>query len=105
MVSVKYLGLSGTELAISESQERMAVVIAPENREKFEKLMKEENLETRLVAKVTEKENLVIKFRGETIVDIARSFLDTNGVRQEQDVKVTAPVKQEIFKSEKSRNS
>lgn len=102
MVSVKYLGLSGTELAISESQERMAVVIAPENREKFEKLMKEENLETRLVAKVTEKENLVIKFRGETIVDIARSFLDTNGVRQEQDVKVTAPVKQEIFKSEKA---
>ena len=102
MVSVKYLGLSGTELAISESQERMAVVIAPENREKFEKLMKEENLETRLVAKVTEKENLVIKFRGETIVDIARSFLDTNGVRQEQDVKVIAPVKQEMFKSEKA---
>ena len=102
MVSVKYLGLSGTELAISESQERMAVVIAPENREKFEALMKEENLETRLVAKVTEKENLVIKFRGETIVDIARSFLDTNGVRQEQDVKVEAPVKQEIFKSEKT---
>ena len=102
MVSVKYLGLSGTELAISESQERMAVVIAPENREKFEQLMKEENLETRLVAKVTEKENLVIKFRGETIVDIARSFLDTNGVRQEQDVKVAAPVKQEMFKSEKT---
>ena len=102
MVSVKYLGLSGTELAISESQERMAVVIAPENREKFEALMKEENLETRLVAKVTEKENLVIKFRGETIVDIARSFLDTNGVRQEQDVKVIAPVKEEIFKSDKT---
>ena len=101
MVSVKYLGLSGTELAISESQERMAVVIAPENREKFEELMKQENLETRLVAKVTEKENLVIKFRGETIVDIARSFLDTNGVRQEQDVKVVAPLKQEIFKSDK----
>ncbi|WP_300394274.1 phosphoribosylformylglycinamidine synthase [Fusobacterium sp.] len=101
MVSVKYLGLSGTELAISESQERMAVVISPENQEKFEALMKEENLETRLVAKVTEKENLVIKFRGETIVDIARSFLDTNGVRQEQDVKVVAPVKQEMFKSDK----
>ena len=101
MVSVKYLGLSGTELAISESQERMAVVIAPENKEKFEALMKEENLETRLVAKVTEKENLVIKFKGETIVDIARSFLDTNGVRQEQDVKVIAPVKQEMFKSDK----
>lgn len=102
MVSVKYLGLSGTELAISESQERMAVVVAPENREKFEALMKEENLETRLVAKVTEKENLVINFRGKTIVDIKRSFLDTNGVRQEQDVKVIAPQKQEIFKSEKT---
>ena len=101
-VTVKYLGLSGTELAISESQERMAVVVAPENVEKFESLMREENLETSVVAKVTEKENLVINFRGETIVDIERSFLDTNGVRQEQNVEVKAPEVVDVFASNKT---
>ena len=80
----------------------MAVVVAPENVEKFENLMREENLETSVVAKVTEKENLVINFRGETIVDIERSFLDTNGVRQEQNVEVKAPEVVDVFASNKT---
>lgn len=100
-VTVKYLGLSGTELAISESQERMAVVVAPENVERFNELMRQENLETSIVAKVTEKEDLVINFRGKTIVNLSREFLDTNGVRQEQDVEVIAPEVVDMFKVEK----
>ncbi|MFK4785696.1 phosphoribosylformylglycinamidine synthase [Fusobacterium sp. MFO224] len=100
-VSVKYLGLSGTELAISESQERMAVVVAPENVEKFSELLKKENLDVNKVAKVTEKEDLVIKFRGKTIVNLSREFLDTNGVTQEQDVEVLPLNSVNIFKSEK----
>lgn len=87
-VPVKYSGLNGTELAISESQERMAVVIAPEDREKFEKLANEENLEASVVAIVTEDDRLKMTFRGETIVDISREFLDTNGVRQHQEVRI-----------------
>lgn len=101
-VSVKYLGLSGTELAISESQERMAVVVAPENVEKFGELLKKENLDINKVAKVTENEDLIIKFRGKTIVNLSREFLDTNGVTQEQDIEVVPLKDKNIFKVDKT---
>lgn len=100
-VPVKYLGLSGTELSISESQERMAVVVAPENVEKFGELLKEENLSIHIVAKVTKNEDLIMKFRGKKIVDLSREFLDTNGVRREQEVEVPSLEEKEIFKIER----
>jgi len=87
-VPVKYAGLNGTELAISESQERMACVINPNDYEAFAKCAYDENLSTTIVATVTEDPRLVLEFKGEKIVDIARSFLDTNGVRTSQDVVV-----------------
>ncbi len=90
-VPKKYEGLDGTEIAISESQERMAVVIERENIEKFIKLSSEENLEAVVVAEVTDTERLRMFWRGNTIVNIKRSFLDTNGETQETKVKVTAP--------------
>ena len=96
-VPVKYLGLNGTELAISESQERMAVVIESKDVDKFQKLVREENLESALVANVIENERLIIKYKGETLVDISREFLDTNGVRQEQEIKVVDSKKQNPF--------
>ncbi len=85
-VPTKYAGLNGTELAISESQERMACVIEEKDYETFKQLAYEENLDTTLVAKVTEEARLVLSFKGQKIVDLARAFLDTNGVRSEQDV-------------------
>ena len=81
-VKKKYAGLDGTELAISESQERMAVVIAPEDLDAFVKFADEENLEATLVAIVTEEPRLVMKWRNQPIVRMTRAFLDTNGVRQ-----------------------
>ena len=90
-VPKKYEGLDGTEIAISESQERMAVVIEKENLEKFIRLSNEENLEAVVVAEVTDTERLRMFWRGNAIVDIKRSFLDTNGETQETNVKVTAP--------------
>ena len=92
-VPKKYAGLDGTEIAISESQERMAVVISPENVEKFLAYAKEENLEAVEVAKVESKKRLVMSWRGKNIVDISRAFLDTNGARQEADVCVCMPDK------------
>lgn len=85
-VPVKYAGLNGTELAISESQERMACVIEASDYEAFKQYAYEENLETTIVATVSEEPRLVLAFKGQKIVDIARSFLDTNGVRTTQDV-------------------
>ena len=85
-VPVKYAGLNGSELAISESQERMACVIAKEDYEAFKQYAYEENLTTTIVAEVTADPRLVLEFKGEKIVDIARSFLDTNGVRTKQEV-------------------
>ncbi len=82
LVPKKYEGLGGTELAISESQERMAVVLAPADAGCFLKLAAEENLEATVVASVTESPRLVMRWRGDTIVDIGREFLDTNGVTQ-----------------------
>ena len=92
-VPKKYAGLDGTEIAISESQERMAVVISPENVEKFLAYAKEENLEAVEVAKVESEKRLVMSWRGKNIVDISRAFLDTNGARQEADVCVCVPDK------------
>lgn len=85
-VPVKYNGLSGTELAISESQERMAVLIEPDKFDEFRQLAYEENLDACIVAVVTEEKRLVMSFHGEEIVNISRAFLDTNGVRGLQDV-------------------
>lgn len=87
-VPVKYQGLDGTELAISESQERMAVCIEAKDFEKFKEEAYKENLEAIKVADVTDTNRLVMKWRGETIVDMSRAFLDTNGVRQHQIVDV-----------------
>lgn len=87
-VPVKYQGLDGTELAISESQERMACCIAARDFEAFQKEAEKENLEAIKVADVTDTNRLVMHFRGKTIVDMSRSFLDTNGVRQHQNVEV-----------------
>ena len=87
-VPVKYQGLDGTELAISESQERMAVCIEAKDFEKFKEEAYKENLDAIKVADVTDTNRLVMKWRGETIVDMSRAFLDTNGVRQHQVVDV-----------------
>lgn len=90
-VPKKYEGLDGTELAISESQERMAVVISSENADRFIKLSEDENLEATIVAKVTDTDRLRMIWKDKTIVDIKRSFLDTNGAKQEISLKVKSP--------------
>ena len=90
-VPKKYAGLDGTELAISESQERMAVVVSADHVDAFLEYAKEENLEAVPVAEVTEEPRLVLTWRGKKIVDIARAFLDTNGAHQETDVFVVMP--------------
>lgn len=87
-VPLKYAGLNGTEIAISESQERMSVVVAKEDAASFIEACAKENIQAVVVATVTEKANLVMKWNGQTIVDIERSFLDTNGVRVVVDAKV-----------------
>ncbi|EGT5619036.1 phosphoribosylformylglycinamidine synthase [Clostridium perfringens] len=90
-VPKKYEGLDGTELAISESQERMAVVISSENADRFIKLSEDENLEATIVAEVTDTDRLRMNWKDKTIVDIKRSFLDTNGAKQEISLKVKSP--------------
>ncbi|MFS9189075.1 phosphoribosylformylglycinamidine synthase [Streptococcus infantis] len=87
-VPLKYQGLNGTEIAISESQERMAVVVRPEDVAAFIAACNKENIDAVVVATVTEKPNLVMHWNGETIVDLERRFLDTNGVRVVVDAKV-----------------
>lgn len=87
-VPLKYQGLNGTEIAISESQERMAVVVRPEDVDAFVAECNKENIDAVVVAIVTEKPNLVMHWNGETIVDLERRFLDTNGVRVVVDAKV-----------------
>ena len=96
-VPKKYAGLDGTELAISESQERMAVVVAPENVEQFLNYAAEENLEAIEVAVVTEEPRLVLEWRGKEIVNLSRAFLDTNGAHQETDVVVEIPKQEDNF--------
>ncbi|MCI8549148.1 MAG: phosphoribosylformylglycinamidine synthase [Lachnospiraceae bacterium] len=90
-VPKKYAGLDGTEIAISESQERMAVVVDKKDVNQFLDFAKEENLEAIPVAKVTESPRLVMSWRGKVIVDLSRAFLDTNGAHQEADVAVKVP--------------
>lgn len=90
-VPKKYAGLDGTEIAISESQERMAVVVDPKDVEEFMGYAREENLEATKVAVVTEEPRLVLSWRGKDIVDLSRAFLDTNGAHQETSVAVNIP--------------
>ena len=89
-VRKKYDGLDGTEIAISESQERMAVVVAAEDADKFIALAQAENLEAYRVAIVTEEERMVMTWKGQTIANLSRAFLDTNGASKHTKVDVTA---------------
>ncbi|QEN07385.1 phosphoribosylformylglycinamidine synthase [Oceanispirochaeta crateris] len=85
-IPTKYKGLNGTELAISESQERMAVVVSPEDKERIIQFAESENLDATPVADVTDTHRLILKWKGQNIVDLDRTFLDTNGVRQTTEV-------------------
>ena len=96
-VPKKYAGLDGTEIAISESQERMAVVVDKDDVEQFLKYANEENLEATVVAYVTEEPRLVLEWRGKEIVNISRAFLDTNGAHQETTVEVDMPDEEKNF--------
>ena len=96
-VPKKYAGLDGTEIAISESQERMAVVVAPEDVAQFLSYAKEENLEAVEVAVVTKEPRLVLEWRGKEVVNLSRAFLDTNGAHQETTVAVDIPDEKENF--------
>ena len=91
LVPKKYAGLDGTEIAISESQERMAVVVDKKDEKEFLTYAQEENLEATTVAVVTEDPRLVLSWRGREIVNISRAFLDTNGAHQETKVAVDLP--------------
>lgn len=91
LVPKKYEGLDGTELAISESQERMAVVVSADNKDRFIHFAEEENIEATPVAVVTDNRRLTLKWRGKAVVDISRDFLDTNGVKQKTDIYVKMP--------------
>ena len=90
-VPKKYEGLDGTELAISESQERMAVVVAAEDRERFMELAHSENIEATEVARITDNRRMVMEWRGARIVDISRDFLDSNGAKKHANAFVAAP--------------
>ena len=96
-VPKKYAGLDGTELAISESQERMAIVVDPKDVDKMLTYAEEENLEAVVVAEVTESPRLVMKWRGKEIVNISRTFLDTNGAHQEAVAYITMPSKEDSY--------
>ena len=96
-VPTKYEGLNGTEIAISESQERMAIVVSPENVDKILKYSEEENLEATVVAEVTKEARLIIKWRNKEIANLSRAFLDTNGAHQKAAAYVTMPKKEESF--------
>ena len=100
-VPKKYAGLDGTELAISESQERMAVVVDSKDVDKMLKFAEEENLEAVAVAEVTKEPRLVLSWRDKVIVDLSRAFLDTNGAHQETDVVVTMPDEKANYFEEK----
>ena len=97
LVPKKYAGLDGTELAISESQERMACVISATDVDAFKAYCDEENLECTVVADVTDTNRLIMNWNGETIVDISRDFLNTNGASQQQEVIIKAPADRSYF--------
>ena len=96
-VPKKYAGLDGTEIAISESQERMAVVVDPKDVDTFMNYAAEENLEATKVAVVTEEPRLVLSWRGKEIVNLSRAFLDTNGAHQETTVTVEIPSRKDTI--------
>jgi phosphoribosylformylglycinamidine synthase len=96
-VPVKYLGINGTELAISESQERMAVVISNNDKKRFIELCHSENIEACQIAEVTSDERLKMMWRGQTICDISRDFIDSAGVRQTTKASVKEPIKENPF--------
>ncbi|MDD6212819.1 MAG: phosphoribosylformylglycinamidine synthase [Clostridiales bacterium] len=101
MVPKKYAGLDGTEIAISESQERMAVVIHPDDLHSMMEYVKEENLEAVVVAEVMEEKRLIMYWRGNVIVNISRAFLDTNGAHQSTNLRVKVPTSQgSLFRKE-----
>ncbi|RKD29040.1 phosphoribosylformylglycinamidine synthase [Thermohalobacter berrensis] len=103
-VPKKYEGLDGTELAISESQERMAVVVNKDDVQLFKKYADEENLEATVIAKVTSGNRVIMKWKGKTILNISRKFLDTNGVKKKTKVLVKEPDKSKnYFENEKSK--
>ena len=104
-VPKKYAGLDGTELAISESQERMAVVVDPKDVDLMLKYADEENLEATVVATVTEEPRMVISWRGKEIVNLSRRFIDTNGAHQETTVSVTMPQKNEELRIKNEESS
>lgn len=99
-VTKKYDGLDGTELAISESQERMAVVLTPSDVDKFIEEARKENLEATAVAVVTKNPRLTMKWRGKVIVDLSRDFLNTNGVTQVADAFITVPNVDECYRKQ-----
>jgi phosphoribosylformylglycinamidine synthase len=105
LVPKKYEGLDGTELAISESQERMAVVVSKEDAETFIRLSEEENLEANIVATVTDTDRMRMFWRGKVIVDLRRDFLDTNGATQYAEVAVKAPSEENNFFLQKDQVS
>lgn len=96
-VPVKYKGINGTELAISESQERMSVVIDRNDRDYFINLCHDENIEAKVIAKVTKSNRLIMNWQGKTICDISREFIDTFGVRQKTNVLVSEPNEKKPF--------
>ncbi len=102
-VPKKYAGLDGTEIAISESQERMAVVVDPKDVDEFMKYATEENLEATKVAVVTEDPRLVLSWRGKEIVNLSRAFLDTNGAHQETTVAVDIPNRKDHPRKRRSK--
>lgn len=97
-VPKKYAGLDGTELAISESQERMAVVIEEKDVDRFIQFVEDENLEATVVARVTKEKRLLMQWKNKTIVDISREFLDTNGATDETEVFVQSPIGESFFR-------
>ena len=96
-VPKKYAGLDGTELAISESQERMAIVVDPKDVDAMLAFAAEENLEAVVVAEVTAEPRLVMHWRGKEIVNVSRAFLDTNGAHQETGATITIPKKEDNY--------
>ncbi len=96
-VLTKYDGLNGTELAISESQERMSVVVDSENVEKFINHCRKENIEAVKIAEVTDSNRLIMYYKNQKIVDLSRTFLDTNGVQQSKEVTVKNRIIDDIY--------
>ena len=98
-VPTKYLGINGTELAISESQERMAVVISKDNKDEFINLCHKENLEAVQIATIIEDKKLIMKWNNVEICNISREFIDTSGIRQKTSIKVNTPIINNPFES------